>query len=82
MKLELSQQEINQLLNFLNRAGLQGLEAPTFIALVRKIQDQLQRQAILAQRQKTAEKIIKPAEANSRDGQLDRRGNKGKDKTA
>ncbi len=40
MKLELSEQEINQLLIFLNRVNLQGNEAIVFLRLAQKIQRQ------------------------------------------
>ena len=47
MKLELSEQEINQLMVFLNRVNLQGNEAITFLQLVQKIQRQVQSQQIV-----------------------------------
>ncbi|MHA1852578.1 MAG: hypothetical protein ACTSUF_03615 [Candidatus Heimdallarchaeaceae archaeon] len=40
MKLELTQEEINQLLAFLNRTTLQPPEINTFVRLIQKIQQQ------------------------------------------
>ena len=59
MKIELSKEEINQLLNLMNRVNIQGAEASIFLQLVQKIQRQVQSQQMASPAPE--EKLNKPS---------------------